>query len=95
MGVKRSKNNKQTNKQRKESENRASLINISSGAEKPSVTGEGEEKKRRAREATEAEKGERGTVNWEQMKTRAQGAKTDDKYALTSNRDSARNKGAG
>lgn len=29
----------------------------------------------------------------EQMKTRAQGAKTDDKSALTSNRDSERDKG--
>lgn len=36
---------------------------------------------------------EKAIENWEQMKTRAQGAKTDDKYALTSNRDSARNEG--
>lgn len=52
-------------------------------------------KKRKAGEAAEKDKGEREKENCEQMKTRAQGAKTDDKYALTSNRDSARNKGAG
>lgn len=64
------------------------LINIFIGAEKPSVTwqvgvGEG---------TGSRQLGEAG-LQGEQMKTRAQGAKTDDKYALTSNRDSERDKG--
>lgn len=57
------------------------------------MTGQGEVNERRTGGEPKTVKGERETVNWEQMKTRAQGAKTDDKYALTSNRDSARHKG--